>query len=127
MSSQFYDSPLRETYTFAAINFASASTLAIKGPTGKQARLESVMVSVTTSFVGTTTPGQVLVGLSGDTDAYDTLNVGAAGAGTAAGAAVRSDPRTSIPADTAVLVTTVAPTGGSPAGVATINVTIGWF
>lgn len=122
-----YDLPRRETYTFAAINFASPSTLAIKAPTGLQGRLESVMVSATTSFVGTSTPGKVQVGLSGDTDAYNELDIGAAGAGTAAGAAVRSDPSTAIPADTAILVTTVAPTGGSVAGVATINVTIAWF
>ncbi len=134
-----YEVPDIRVYDYNAINFVSgAGTRHIKGPKGKRGLLVDIEVEVTTSFVGTTTPGIVQVGESGDTDKYGLLNVGAAAAGTAAGSSLvasgsgtlsqKPNPSDTvyIDADEDVLVTIVAPTGGSPAGIGDVRITIDW-
>lgn len=142
-----YDKPIRHSYFYNAIDIGSGnSQRTIMGPKGKTGRVAFVSASVTTSFVGTTTPGYVRVG-DGTTDAlYAQLALGAAGAGTAANAAVAadttsnglsssgavSDPQAqtnSTPGQNSnnMIVKFVAPTGGSPAGVADVLIEVDWY
>ena len=125
--SGFYDNAPVISYNFGEIDFATTKTLAITGPAGKRGEIVEIHNSVTTTFVGTTTPGAVQVGLSGDLDAYGEVVMGTAAAPTAAGAAVRGEGSAGIPADTAVLVTCKAGTGGSVAGKGHVTVAIRWF
>ena len=125
--SGFYDNAPVVSYTFGEVDFATTKTFAIAGPAGKQGEVIAIHNSVTTTFVGTTTPGAVQVGLSGDLDAYGEVLMGTAAAPTAAGAAVRGKGGNAIPADTAVLVTCKAGTGGSTAGKGHVTVAIRWF
>jgi len=122
----------RRTYSFPAVNFATNSAQAIRGPKGKMALLQSISMSATTTFTATTTQGRVDVGVTGTPQAYASLPLGT----TAAGGAIASDDsaRTApvitqnrLPADTDVLMSFVAPTGGSPAGVGTVTVVIDWM
>ena len=125
--SGFYDNAPVISYNFGEIDFATTKTLAIKGPAGKRGEIVEIHNSVTLTYVGTTTPGAVQVGLSGDLDAYGEVVMGTAAAPTAAGAAVRGTGSAGIPADTAVLVTCKAGTGGSVAGKGHVTVAIRWF
>lgn len=125
--SGFYDNAPVVSYNVGVVDFATTKTFAIKGPAGKQGKVLQIHNSVTTSYVGTTTPGAVQVGKSGELAAYGELLVGAAGAGTAAGAAVQGVGSADIPADTDVLVTCKAPTGDSVAGQGHVTVAIRWF
>lgn len=125
--SGFYDNAPVISYNLGEIDFATTKTLAIKGPAGKRGEVVEIHNSVTLTFVGTTTPGAVQVGLSGDLDAYGEVVMGTAAAPTAAGAAVRGKGSATIPPDTAVLVTCKAGTGGSVAGKGHVTVAIRWF
>ena len=125
--SGFYDNAPVVSYTFGEVDFATTKTFAIAGPAGKQGEVIEIHNAVTTTFVGTTTPGAVQVGLSGDLDAYGEVLMGTAAAPTAAGAAVRGKGGDAIPANTAVLVTCKAGTGGSTAGKGHVTVAIRWF
>jgi hypothetical protein len=130
-----YDQRERIQYTIAANDFGGGAdvTQAIKGPAGKRGKVAYAHIyDVTETFVGTTSGGQVLVGLSGDTNAYfetdDSLLAGSAPA--VAAAVVLPTILTGyneIPADTAVLITLVATVGGSVTGIASVDVMIDWY
>lgn len=125
-----YSKPNRRTYSFSAIDFATSSSRFVIGPKGKAGRLIEIHASVTTTFTATTTAGRIDVGNSTSATAYQQLTMGT----TAAGVAISTNDGTStvtttlleIPADTQVKITSTAPTGGSPAGIATFQVTIDW-
>lgn len=125
--SGFYEGSPDVSYTFGVVDFETTKTFAIKGPAGKRGKLLQIHNSVTANFVGTTTPGKIQVGRSGALAEFGELNVGAAGAGTAAGAAVQGAGSLDIPADAAVLVTCAAPVGGSVAGQGHVTVVVRWY
>ncbi len=129
-----YSNPQTVTITTGAIlTTAAAATMALRGPKGKTGRLVDVIAraSVANHALGTTTPTTLLVGKAGDTDAYATFFPAAMTIPTAT--ALTDDPGASnivgidIPADTVVLLTTVANNGGSPTGTITYDVIIDWF
>jgi hypothetical protein len=131
-----YSQPIYITYPVMASNFASPAVRQFRGPKGMRGRVTEVTVAVTTAFVGTTTPGKLRVGDSVTANKYADLDIGAAGAGTGANDSVlMSDNPTvfnkqdsaGIAPDSEFYVTPVAPTGGAPAGVADILVTIAWY
>lgn len=127
-----YSQPQQITYTTGAITTtAAAVTIPIRGPKGKQGRLRDVIARCTTTHVLGSTPTELKIGLSGTLTAYGDFLPAAMTAPTATtlsdlpGASVLGT--AIIPADTVVLLTTVANTTGSPAGVITYDVIIDWF
>ena len=127
-----YSQPQQITYTTGAITTtAAAVTIPIRGPKGKQGRLRDVIARCTTTHVLGSTPTELKIGLSGTLTAYGDFLPAAMTAPTATtlsdlpGASVLGT--TVIPADTVVLLTTVANATGLPAGVITYDVIIDWF
>lgn len=127
-----YSQPQQITYTTGAITTtAAAVTIPIRGPKGKQGRLRDVIARCTTNHVLGSTPTELKIGLSGTLTAYGDFLPAAMTAPTATtlsdlpGASVLGT--AVIPADTVVLLTTVANATGSPAGVITYDVIIHWF
>ena len=137
-----YDTPQEITYSYGAQAFGGGTiTKTIQGPKGKRGRVTYVEATPTVSFVGTATPGAVQVGVTGALTKFANMAMGAAAAGTAAGTPVvasdyasgltGSNPQ-SLPfqyaaADTPVVITLLAPTGGAPAGTADVVIKIEWF
>ena len=122
-----YDSPsIQMHYQFAAEDFTSPLSRTIRGPSGRVGTLTHIGVAVTTTFTADTTPGYVRVGTSGDADAYAELDMATSAADT-----YKQDDATAIiasllPADSDIVLATVAPTGGTPAGVGDIHIIIAW-
>ncbi|MGH2903442.1 MAG: hypothetical protein ACRDK7_07665 [Solirubrobacteraceae bacterium] len=127
-----YSNPLRVSYSFPAQNFTAPIARHIKPPPNcTRGLIRDIHVSVTTAFTQTTTPGHVEVG-DGTTDTkYADLNMGAAAINTAystvdAGGIVAGGIDLDRDGITGVVLKTVAPTGGTPAGVGDITLTIDW-
>jgi hypothetical protein len=121
--------PFDITYVLPAVDFATTKTEVIETPAGFRGVVKAITVyNVTTQFTAVTTPAYVYVGITGDTDAYVTsASLGTLDADEADCPALTRGATYIIPAGQTVDVTGVAPTGGSPAGVATIGVTIQFF
>jgi hypothetical protein len=121
--------PFDITYVLPAVDFSTTATEVIETPAGFRGVVKAITVyNVTTQFTAVTTPAYVYVGITGDTDAYVTsASLGTLDADEADCPALTRGATYIIPAGQTVDVTGVAPTGGSPAGVATIGVTIQFF
>ena len=125
-----YSNPTVITYNLGLHDFGAAGdALAIKAPKGfEHGRIMDVGVAVTETFTATTTPAYVRLGTATDADAYVELNMG-----TAADTDyfnTQDDTDAIIDADvdsTQIEVALVAPTGGTPAGIGHVHVTIAWF
>lgn len=134
-----YDNPLLVTYTVAATTFGSAFQL--KPPKGlTRGTIFDIHVMVTATFTAVTTPASVQIGYTGSANYYAELNMGTAASGTSRNSSdilepevvvkrpifLRDDP--GVGSDlTHVLLTSVAPTGGTPAGGGVISVPVGWY
>lgn len=127
-----YGNPNRRTYVFPNVDFgAGDSAHSLRGPNGKEGKLIDIHLSATETFNSVTTDANVQVGISGgDLDAYALFVPGDLAATDAISAQNGADSDwlldANIPADTAVEVTCIAPTGGTPAGIATVTVVIDW-
>lgn len=129
-----YDNGNIVTHRSVAITTtAAAATYAIRGPKGKRGRLVDVIATCTTTHVLGTTVTSLLIGKSGDTDAYGTFKPPALTAATGVATLLDADNAAStivaghlIEADSEVLLTTVANAGGSAAGVLLYDVLIDW-
>ncbi len=132
-----YERPYVVThYGPAGIDFGtggSSGAISFKGPDGMKGILLDVGVAnITEAFVGTTSDGQVLIGIDGQTNRYATLNV-ANGAASAIGDTFNtSDDKNAIvdrelPADTQVEITCIVGSGGGPAGIGTPYAVVGWY
>ncbi len=132
-----YENPYTVThYGPAGVDFGtsgSSGAISFKGPAGMKGILLDVGVAnITEAFVGSTTDGQVLVGIDGTTNKYATLNV-ANGATSAIGDTFNTSDDTNaitdreLPADTQVEITCVVGTGGTPAGIGTPYAVVGWY
>ena len=119
------------TYSYPAVNFGAGTTgHAFKAPKGyTQGTIIDIGVAVTTLFTNTTTPAYVRVGTAGDPDAYAELNMGVAAATDYYGTLDDTDAiiNAKIPSTTQVEVACIAPTGGTPAGIGTVHITVRWF
>lgn len=133
-----YDNMKTVTYSFPAKSFASGTTTAkLKVPRSVQmARVLDILVSGTTTFTQVTTPAEINVGDGTDPAKFAGLTVGALAAGTTLGGGdvtngVRKSDYLAGNYNSGdglhdLTVTFVAPTGGTPAGVADVLVVVGY-
>lgn len=147
-----YVNPIRVTYT-RTVAGATTATWRISPPPGcTQFRVEDIQASVTTAFVGTSTPARLGVGVAGNVNAGGYIDFGTAGTPSAVDTTVGlttqkikgtnplygtmdlsgtsntiTTPITVPEVLGPVLITLTASTGGSPAGAAVAEVTIAWF
>jgi hypothetical protein len=118
-----YSNPNRECMTIEHDFGAGGESLSYKLPASKAARLKDIVLSATETFTDDTTTGKVQVGTAADPDAYaeldclTTADTDSIRASDQSGAII--DP--AIPAGTQVEITLVAPTGGTPAGMAKVT------
>jgi len=124
-----YSIPNVVTYTFSAIDFgAGNSATAIKAPGGAgDGVILDIGVAVTETFNQVTTPGYVRIGTASDADAFAQLNMAAAAATDYFNTQDDTDAiiDQTVP-NTQLEVAFVAPTGGTPAGIGTVNIVIAW-
>jgi hypothetical protein len=125
-----YENPTTISYSLGSVDFGAGNTTHyIKGPTGKVGRIVDVMLDVTETFNAVTTSAFLRAGSGSDADAYWEYTMGT----TAQGAAFNiqnqaaADKETNIPANGQVVIACVAPTGGTPAGIAKVTVAINWW
>jgi len=123
------NAPFNITYVLPAVDYGSGFTEVIETPAGFRGKVRAVsLYNVTEQFTAVTTPAYCYVGISGDTDAFCTsASLGVLDADEADNPALTDGATLIIPANTTVHVTGVAPTGGTPAGIATTAVTIQFF
>jgi hypothetical protein len=121
--------PFCVTYVLPSTDYGAGFTEVIETPPGFRGKVRSIdLYNVTELFTAVTTPAYCYVGISGDTDAFCTSASLGTLAVDAADSPLLADGATHIiPANTTVHVTGVAPTGGTPAGIATTAVTILYF
>lgn len=129
-----YDQPFRISYPIGMHDFGTAGqTTGIRGPKGMRGRVSHVGVMVTEAFVGSSTDAAVQVGTGADPDKFVNLVIPAATADNAyfsneddTDAILHTDDNLMEP-DTLYLVTLVAPTGGTPAGMGYVTLVVDWF
>ncbi len=126
----FYDEGLVISYNYPAQDFgAGNATRDLIGPAGKRGRIRAVSLIATEAFNSVTTEAFVRVGTAADDDAYLNYAVGDLAAGSGAtptdesGLTVLGD----LPADTEARISFIAPTGGTPTGIADTVVVIEWY
>ncbi len=119
-----------ETYTFQDVDFGAGDvTQLVRGPANKSGFIVGVAIyNVSETFTDDTTEARVDIGTVADPDGY---SVGADFGTLAATAALNPEGADGalgdrIIEDTDFLITTVAPTGGTPAGIATVSVSVAW-
>jgi len=127
-----YSNPDRRFYVFPNVDYgAGDSSHSFQGPKGKTGRLIDIHLSATETFNSVTTDGYTEIGTASDTNAYASFVQGDLAA---TDSVCGTDGVTDtdwlidpvIPADTQVEVTCKAPTGGTPAGIATVTVIVDW-
>lgn len=125
-----YDHPVYATYGYEAHDFgAGGGTKEIVGPAGMRGKIVDIHVTnVTETFTNTTTEAKIQAGVSGDLDKFADFGLGTLASGSA-DAATRSDAVTQgvLASDETLLVTFTAPTGGTPGGIADVQVLVAWF
>jgi hypothetical protein len=127
--SNTYSNPLTISYKFTSHDFgAGAGTDVIQGPAGHRGLVRNIaLFEVTETFTSVTTAALIRVGTSGDPDKFAEMSCGTTAAAAAASNTAAELYNTTIAADEAVHTDYVAPTGGSPAGIGCVQVTIDWF
>lgn len=130
-----YDNMKVVTYSFPAQSFAANGTAKLKIPKGAQmARVLDTLLTCTTSFTQVTTPALVEVGDGTTANAFWSLTVGGLTSGNTMGAGDQTLPAFQAVYDAGaydtalhdLTVSWVAPTGGTPAGVASVLVVVGY-
>jgi hypothetical protein len=139
MSEGTYANPRNISKTFTGVAFGGGNSTKyfyIPKNVGNFV-LRNIRAEVTTSFVGTTSPGKIQVGDGVTANKYGEVDFGTAGAGTPAGFGVAAygDATTGInqrnkdalpflrvPGDTMLIISCVAPVGGTPAGTADFTI-----
>jgi len=129
-ANKLENAPFDITYVFPTKDFGAGDHLeVIESPPGFRGKVRAItLYDVTETFNAVTTPANVQIGITGDTDAFA---IGAS-LGTLASAASISSVLTDgathiIQPGTTIHVTGIAPTGGTETGIATVAVTIQYF
>jgi hypothetical protein len=125
-----YSDPRPYTFSFGEIDFgAGGDALVVTGPSGKKGSIKEILVSATETFTSDTTEAIIELGSSAGTAEYVNMGLGTLADGadqrltdTAADLVLDA-----LPADTDIHVTFNAPTGGTPAGKAFVQVMIEWY
>lgn len=125
-----YSDPITTVYSYGNHDFGTASeTFRFKGPAGKKGYIVDVNVSATETFTATTTEGAVKIGSAEGGAQYVNM-----GLGTLADKATQNASDTAadivlrdLPADTGIWVQFLAPTGGTPAGMADVQIIVNWY
>lgn len=129
--------PFAASIQFQAVDFGTpTASLSWNAPTALRGKVMSIdLTSVTETFTSTTLAPGIEVGIDGgDTDAYCTTNrnVNDLAAATAQNFNANDGTLVNgvveiIPASGVQTVTPIAPTGGTPAGIANLTVTVLYF
>lgn len=116
------------TYTYKEHDFgAGAGAFAIKGPPGKKGHIEHIGMHVTETFTNVTTPGYIRLGTATDADFYAEVNCGTAADTDYLSADAGAINHADIAPDAQVEVALIAPTGGTPAGIGIVQITVAWW
>lgn len=131
-----YSNPLSQSKCYNAQDIGNGTiTKKVRPPRGKsRGRVAGIHAFASETFTQTTTPAYIQVGVTGDLDKFASLNCGA----TASGATLSdSDVANTLVNDgqfdlsqeavDELTITMVAPTGGTPAGIADVEVDLEWF
>ena len=122
----------RITYTYAGIDFGAGDKAAsFQGPKGMSGKLKDIVLpNATEVFNSVTTEAQIKIGTASNDDAYALANLGDLAA-TDTFVATQDDTdaiiESNIPADTQVEVAFIAPTGGTPTGIADVQIVVEWY
>lgn len=122
--------PYDETYLFQAQDFGNGDAVeVIQGPANKTGVVRSItLFNVTEVFNEVTTPARVDTGTVADPNGY---TAGASLGSLAVAASLAQLPSAgvlgnAIVGDTVIQLSFIAPTGGTPTGIADVQVTIQW-
>lgn len=130
-----YDNLKVVTYSFPAQSFATNGSAKLLVPKGaKMARVMDTLITCTTTFTQVTTPGILEIGDGTTANKFWSLTIGGLTAGNTMGAGDVTLPCFQSVYDAGAYVsalhdltaTFVAPTGGTPAGVANLLIVIGY-
>lgn len=130
-----YDQLKTVTYSFPAQSFATNGTAKLKVPKGaKMARVLDTLLTCTTTFTQVTTPALLEIGDGTTANAFWSLTIGGLTSGNTMGAGDQTaeayqnvyDAGAYASALHDLTVTFVAPTGGTPAGVASVLIVVGY-
>lgn len=125
------DAPFSVTYTFPAKDFGAGDfTESFETPVGFRGLVRAIsLFDVTEVFSTTTTQARINLGVpSGDADAYAyTGGLGALQVAASDSPVVTHGVTRIIPANSEVTFQGIAPTGGTPTGIATVAITVQYF
>ena len=122
-----YDNPLTITHTYGGVDFGTGGAIgsSLQGPAGKQGRVVDVIATASEIF---TTGGDILLGVAATGADYVNFPLGTLAAtdtlcaSNTSGAIVDE----ALPADTQIEITW-NPTGGTPTGIADVQIVIEWY
>lgn len=131
-----YSNPVYGSYSYNAVDYGNGTvTKRIRPPRGAtRGRVEGIHAYATETFNQVTTQAETQVGVTGNLDKFASLPMGALAAGaTLADSDVSnvfvSDGQFDFDTEAVdeLTVTMLAPTGGTPAGIADVEIIIAWF
>lgn len=130
--SYTYSSPLVLSYALGQFDFgAGGDTHKLIGPPGLRGMIVGVdLFKVTEAFTATTTPAYINIGDGSDADKYVSMSLGTTAidaVDTSQDAEIFHETAGMFAADEQPVVTFVAPTGGTPAGIGEVMVHVAWF
>jgi len=131
-----YSNPVTLNYSYNAQDLGAGDvTKKIRPPRGAtRGRVESIHLYASETFNQVTTQSQIQVGVASDLNKYAELDVGALAAGATLSDSDQAGVLTTdgqfdlyVETEDELTVTMLAPTGGTPAGIADVDIAISWF
>jgi predicted amidohydrolase len=125
-----YSNPVFLPLAFGQHDFgAGGEAFTFRGPSGKQGTLIDIEINATEVFSATSAEGKIELGSSASGAQYAAFGLGTTADGATARASDTSGDIVSsaLPADTDIHVTYTAPTGGTPTGIAYVEVMVEWY
>lgn len=124
-----YSNPLSISYLLQALDIgAGVADIILQGPEGGKGRVSNILVyQVTEAFTATTTAGQILVGDGVTATLYANMSTGTTAIGATKSSADTELTYVASGTDELITVSFAAPTGGTPAGIGDVLITIDWF